>query len=152
MLDILARLRIDAAQLTLASLIQERALAAQEIENLRMQVEKLQRRDVGAQDALAHSAKGSPRPAIGHPIDRTQVEPRRLGLNPSTRYFDTNALLRLEDVCQLVGISRSTIYKRVSDRTFPSPIRISERSVRWRMTDLTEWSDAGRRQLSCPAH
>jgi prophage regulatory protein len=54
--------------------------------------------------------------------------------------FPPNALLRLKDVSRLVGLSRSTIYKRVSDGTFPPPIRVSERSVRWRMQDLLEWT------------
>lgn len=39
--DILARLRIDAGQLTLAALIQERALAANEIEKLRARIAEL---------------------------------------------------------------------------------------------------------------
>ena len=55
------------------------------------------------------------------------------------RAFHPNALLRLADVRTLVGISSSTIYKRISDGSFPSPVRISQRSVRWRIEDLEEW-------------
>src|SRR6476659_6946315 len=42
----------------------------------------------------------------------------------------------------MFGLSRSTIYKRVSEKAFPAPLRISERSVRWRMADLADWSSA----------
>lgn len=51
-----------------------------------------------------------------------------------------SALIRLTDVCRLVGLSRSTIYRRVSDGTFPRPLRASVRSVRWRMQHILDWS------------
>jgi prophage regulatory protein len=57
-----------------------------------------------------------------------------------TEPFPPNALLRLKDVCRLVGLSRSSIYTRLADGTFPRPLRLSERSVRWRMQDLLEWT------------
>ena len=55
------------------------------------------------------------------------------------RAFHANALLRLKDVCALLGISRSTIYYRVSDGSFPGPVKIGKRSVRWRAEDLDAW-------------
>lgn len=39
-------------------------------------------------------------------------------------------LIRLTEVAELLGVSRSTIYKWVNERTFPPPVRISERAVR----------------------
>jgi excisionase family DNA binding protein len=49
--------------------------------------------------------------------------------------------LRLKEVCRLFGVSRATVYKRVAEKTSPAPLRISERSVRWRMADLADWSN-----------
>jgi prophage regulatory protein len=48
--------------------------------------------------------------------------------------------MRLKDVSKLVGLSRSSIYKRVADGTFPHAVRVSERSVRWRVQDILDWS------------
>lgn len=140
MTDILARLRIDAGQLTLAGLIQERALAAYEIEKLRKQVEELGKRNASSQQRCP--APSTPPPATTSPAQRVQVRSNGHTTEQPTAHFDRNALLRLKDVCRLFGVSRSTIYKRVSEKTFPPPMRISERSVRWRMADLADWSNA----------
>ncbi len=140
MADILARLRIDAGQLTLAMLIQERALAAQEIEALRAKlvgpptqrdwVKRVERPSPSSSDDANANQSFAGGPASQFRKSRS-TESR----------FSHDALLRLKDVSALFGISRSTIYKRVTDRTFPAPLRISQRSVRWRMEDLKKWSD-----------
>ena len=48
-------------------------------------------------------------------------------------------LLRLRDVCQIVGLSRSTIYKRLADGRFPKPVRLGERAVRWPSNEIATW-------------
>jgi prophage regulatory protein len=121
MQDILIRLRADAGHLTLGVLIQEREAAAWEIEQLRGQLR--QRVAAGPVPRVNRPAKAVARPAPA-------AKPRA---------FHPNALLRLADVRNLVGVSRSTIYKRVSEGSFPRPVRISERSVRWRLEDVEEW-------------
>ena len=134
MTDILARLRVDAGQLTLATLIQERALAALEIERLRARVDELGGRSaalLGRQGRTSRQARSTP---------SVPIQTKGSNAEQTTRHLDRTALLRLKDVSQLFGMSRSTIYKRVSEKTFPAPMRISERSVRWRMADLEEWS------------
>jgi prophage regulatory protein len=120
MRDILMRLRSDAGQLTLAVLIQEREAAACEIEQLREQFRQRGSAEVASKPTRA-TAVARPDPP---------VEPRA---------FHKNAFLRLSEVCSLVAISRSTIYKRISDGSFPCPVRLSERSVRWRFEDVANW-------------
>lgn len=132
--DILDLLRVDAGQRTIAELVGERALAAAEIAKLRTQVESLTRGVVGA-DRPGPRVRERPLAAgtaAGH--SQQKMESKRIDAFPS------NALLRLTDVCRLVGLSRTTIYNRVSDSTFPRPLRISDRCVRWRMQDLLEWT------------
>lgn len=51
-------------------------------------------------------------------------------------------LLRLPAVMKLTGLGRSTIYRMVSERRFPCPVRITKRAVAWRRVDLDQWSDA----------
>jgi prophage regulatory protein len=51
-------------------------------------------------------------------------------------------LLRLPAVMKLTGLGRSTIYRMVAERRFPTPVRITNRAVAWRRTDLDQWSEA----------
>jgi prophage regulatory protein len=50
--------------------------------------------------------------------------------------------LRMPTVMRLTGLGRSTIYRLIADRKFPSPVRLGPRAVAWRRSDLDEWSEA----------
>ena len=45
-------------------------------------------------------------------------------------------LLRLGDVQDMTGLSRSGVYKMVADGRLPPPVRFSSRCVRWRESEL----------------
>ena len=60
--------------------------------------------------------------------------------------MDERRVIRLEDVCQIVSLARSTIYAKVSAGGFPPPIRLGSRSVGWRLTDIDEWLEAPERK------
>ena len=51
-------------------------------------------------------------------------------------------VLRLRDVILRTGISRSTIYERMSRGAFPKPIRLGERAVGWRDSDIEAWIES----------
>lgn len=133
--DVLDLLRIDGGRLTVAELLGQRALAVAEIARLRTQVESLTNSTAARPSAAqARATEGARTAAVTvarstQPVATSRTEP-----------FPPNALLRLKDVSRLVGLSRSSIYKRLADGTFPRPLRVSERSVRWRMQDLLEWT------------
>ncbi|PVX83245.1 MULTISPECIES: helix-turn-helix transcriptional regulator [Paraburkholderia] len=46
------------------------------------------------------------------------------------------AILRRRQVEQLVGLSRSTIYQRMRDGTFPRAISLGGRMVGWRVSEI----------------
>ncbi|MFM0229702.1 helix-turn-helix transcriptional regulator [Paraburkholderia sediminicola] len=48
----------------------------------------------------------------------------------------TGAILRRSQVEQEVGLKRSTIYQRMQEGTFPRAIRLGERAVGWRASDI----------------
>jgi len=48
-------------------------------------------------------------------------------------------ILRLPAVTQRTGLSRSTIYLRISKREFPSPISLGGRAVGWLEEDIESW-------------
>lgn len=49
------------------------------------------------------------------------------------------AILRRSQVEQEVGLKRSTIYQRMHEGTFPRPIRLGERAVGWRASDIEDF-------------
>lgn len=48
-------------------------------------------------------------------------------------------LLRLGDVVQRTGLSRSEIYRRILAGAFPSPLKLARRIARWRAPDIDAW-------------
>ncbi|WP_081053618.1 AlpA family transcriptional regulator [Burkholderia territorii] len=49
------------------------------------------------------------------------------------------AILRRRQVEQCTGLSRSTIYKRMRDGTFPPAIALGGRMVGWRVGDIEQF-------------
>jgi len=48
-------------------------------------------------------------------------------------------LLRLPEVKQQTGLSRSSIYAKMAEGTFPLTIRISNRAVAWIEEEIQAW-------------
>ena len=48
-------------------------------------------------------------------------------------------ILRLPEVRARVGLSRSTIYERVSHGRFPRPISLGGRAVGWVESEVDDW-------------
>ncbi len=51
----------------------------------------------------------------------------------------THTILRLPAVKTRTGLSRSTIYLRVSQGTFPKPVSLGGRAVGWMEAEIQEW-------------
>lgn len=56
-----------------------------------------------------------------------------------TGVTDERRVLRLPEVLALTGLSRSTIYSRMSQGEFPTSVRLGLRAVGWRAADVYEW-------------
>lgn len=48
-------------------------------------------------------------------------------------------ILRRKQVELRTGLSRSSIYQRISDGAFPSPIRIGAKAVGWVEAEIDDW-------------
>ncbi|CAB4048776.1 helix-turn-helix transcriptional regulator [Paraburkholderia phenoliruptrix] len=57
----------------------------------------------------------------------------------SVRLRAAGAILRRPQVEIEVGLKRSTIYQRMQEGTFPRPIRLGERAVGWRASDIEQF-------------
>ena len=50
-----------------------------------------------------------------------------------------NKILRLGSVLGQTGLSRSTLYRKIQAGSFPAQVRISERCIGWRESDIERW-------------
>lgn len=51
-------------------------------------------------------------------------------------------MLRLRQVLEVVGLSKSAIYKRITAGTFPKAINLGGKSVGWLESEVLAWLDA----------
>ena len=51
-------------------------------------------------------------------------------------------ILRLPEVSQATGLSRSTIYRLVQTGNFPPPLKLTTRTIGWYSTDIDTWISA----------
>jgi prophage regulatory protein len=140
-LDMLDRLCLDQGTRPIGELMQEREWAVGEIRRLRRDVSRMSRKNEAAriENEIAQEADGAKR------------------LDPA---LNAKRLIRLAEVASMLGIGRSTIYKYVGEGTFPAPIKVGDRSVRWKLADVLAWRvslrqdeprDGGRDTISEPA-
>ena len=50
-------------------------------------------------------------------------------------------IVRLNTVLARTGLSRSTIYRKIAEGTFPAQLRISVNGAGWRESDINRWVD-----------
>ena len=50
-----------------------------------------------------------------------------------------HTILRLPEVKKSTGLSRSTIYMRISQSAFPKPVSLGGRAVGWLEAEIQEW-------------
>jgi len=59
-----------------------------------------------------------------------------------------DAILKLRKVVETTQLSRSTIYEKLNirspryDATFPRPVRLGQRAVGWRESEIAAWIDS----------
>jgi prophage regulatory protein len=63
---------------------------------------------------------------------------RVLGDIKMNQTFPTD-IIRLPVVIQQTGLARSSIYRRVKEGDFPSPVRLSLRAIGWHRKDIEVW-------------
>ncbi|WAC26080.1 helix-turn-helix transcriptional regulator [Ancylobacter sp. SL191] len=48
-------------------------------------------------------------------------------------------IIRLKTVLTRTGLSRSTIYRKIAEGTFPAQLKISTNGAGWRESDINRW-------------
>ena len=52
---------------------------------------------------------------------------------------NTDRLLRLREVQSRTALGRSSIYRMMRDGSFPEPLKVGVRPVRWRESEIEGW-------------
>ena len=52
---------------------------------------------------------------------------------------DEERMLRLRSVERMTGLSKSTLYRLIRKGSFPAPLRLTRKAVRWRREEVNEW-------------
>ena len=52
---------------------------------------------------------------------------------------EPDRILRIRTVMNRTGLSRSTLYRKISDGSFPRQVRIGEHSAGWRESAINLW-------------
>lgn len=52
---------------------------------------------------------------------------------------NTDRIIRLKTVLARTGLSRSTLYRKIAEGTFPAQIRISVHGAGWRESAINRW-------------
>ncbi|HEY9268544.1 MAG TPA: AlpA family transcriptional regulator [Methylotenera sp.] len=47
--------------------------------------------------------------------------------------------LRIKELSAMLGIGHSTIYRLIKQNKFPKQIKLTERTVVWRLSVINEW-------------
>ena len=54
-------------------------------------------------------------------------------------YMEELRILKLKEVCSIVGLKPSTIYKLMSNGDFPRQIKLTAKSVGWSNKEIKTW-------------
>jgi prophage regulatory protein len=47
--------------------------------------------------------------------------------------------IRMNELAKMLGIGTSTIYRLINENKFPKQIKITERTVVWRLSEINKW-------------
>lgn len=54
---------------------------------------------------------------------------------------EPDRIIRLKTVIYRSGLSRSTVYRKINEGTFPPRVKVSLNGVGWRESELNRWID-----------
>ena len=63
----------------------------------------------------------------------------------------TKMLLERREIEELTGLSCASIYRKMRSGTFPEPIKISDRAVRWKLAEIEAWIESRPRATGATA-
>jgi prophage regulatory protein len=60
--------------------------------------------------------------------------------------FVRDPILRIEAVVAITGLSKPTVYRLISGKSFPHPLRLTVRARGWRLSEVLAWIEGLERE------
>jgi len=67
-------------------------------------------------------------------------ERAELSSNGMLTNLDDVTFLRLPEVKAITGLSKTSLYALIRDRSFPAPVRLGPRAVGWVRSEVRQWA------------
>jgi len=95
---------------------------------------------------LKHLIKESVREAIREEIENGFLQPTKTLADlkdsrqaPASKPRDPNSIIRPSELCDMLCVSKTTLWRWENDGQLPSRIQIAKRAVGWRYRDIEQW-------------
>lgn len=62
------------------------------------------------------------------------------GVSGTSDSLDDFSFLRLPDVKAITGLSKTSLYAMIREKSFPAPVRVGPRSVAWVRSEVRQWA------------
>jgi predicted DNA-binding transcriptional regulator AlpA len=69
----------------------------------------------------------------------TRLEPYQTG-NKSPGIMDDVTFIRLPEVKAITGLSKTSLYALIKEKSFPAPVRLGPRAVAWVKSEIRQWA------------
>jgi len=60
--------------------------------------------------------------------------------NGTASNIDEVTFLRLPGVKEITGLSKSSLYTLIQEKSFPAPVRLGARTVAWVRSEVRQWA------------
>lgn len=67
-------------------------------------------------------------------------KPSDAELHRTSDTLDDVSFLRLPEVKALTGLSKTSIYELIREKSFPAPVRLGPRAVAWVKSEIRQWA------------
>ena len=54
-------------------------------------------------------------------------------------FAESERLLTMQEITSMTGLGRRTIYDQMRRGVFPVSLKLGERAIRWRLSEIEEW-------------
>jgi len=71
---------------------------------------------------------------------RQSPEPADTALSETSDSVDELSFLRLPEVKAVTGLSKTTIYELIREKSLPTPVRLGTRAVAWVRSEVRRWA------------
>jgi len=85
----------------------------------------------------------------GQPVPPQQFIPKKMpqsqdpsdtSLNGTLDTLDDVSFLRLPEVKAVTGLSKTSLYALIREKSFPAPVRLGPRAVAWVRSEIRQWA------------